>query len=42
VKILGGSFTGSTVVHGMVFNREPEGWCIRHSGALKLRCVQVW
>lgn len=25
VKILGGSFAGSTVVHGMVFNREPEG-----------------
>ena len=25
VKIMGGSLAGSRVVHGMVFNREPEG-----------------
>ncbi|KLO15150.1 T-complex protein 1 [Schizopora paradoxa] len=25
VKIMGGSLAGSKVVHGMVFNREPEG-----------------
>ncbi|TDL22905.1 T-complex protein 1 [Rickenella mellea] len=25
VKIMGGSLSGSRVVHGMVFNREPEG-----------------
>ncbi len=25
VKIMGGSLSGSKVVHGMVFNREPEG-----------------
>ena len=25
VKIMGGSLAGSTVVRGMVFNREPEG-----------------
>lgn len=25
VKIMGGSLTGSKVVRGMVFNREPEG-----------------
>jgi len=25
VKIMGGSFSGSTIINGMVFNREPEG-----------------
>ena len=25
VKIMGGSFAASSVLHGMVFNREPEG-----------------
>lgn len=25
VKIMGGSFAGSTIINGMVFNREPEG-----------------
>lgn len=32
VKIMGGSFAASSVVHGMVFNREPEG----------TRCVPIF
>jgi len=31
VKIMGGSFAASSVLHGMVFNREPEG----------TRCVSI-
>jgi T-complex protein 1 subunit theta len=29
VKIMGGSLSGSRVVQGMVFGREPEGNCFR-------------
>lgn len=32
VKIMGGGFAASSVLHGMVFNREPEG----------TRCVSIF